>query len=196
MKYITGIGSRKCPTSIKSLIDEIAFRFISEGYVLRSGGADGADTFFEQAWDRNGGQKQIFLPWKGFNGSSSTLYDIPEAAFHTAERLHPNWPACSQGARRLHARNIQQLLGKNLDKPSDIVVCWTPKGEVVGGTATAINLALENGIPVLNLFNLDKDNFPWYNYLEDYHGTLCQCQKCYFEAQDRDLAIPPEDCPF
>ena len=31
-------------------------------------------------------------------------------------------------------------------------MCWTPKGDLVGGTATAIRIAIMNGIPLYNMY--------------------------------------------
>jgi len=38
-----------------------------------------------------------------------------------------------------------------LKTPSKFLVCWTPSGAIVGGSATAINLSIKCGIPVFNL---------------------------------------------
>jgi hypothetical protein len=35
-------------------------------------------------------------------------------------------------------------------------LCWTIGGELIGGTATAIKLALNNSIPVLNFGKYDN----------------------------------------
>ena len=57
----------------------------------------------------------------------------------------------------MHSRNCHQILGYDLQSPVDAVVCWTPDGNVVGGTATAIRIALKYNIPVFNLGCADKD---------------------------------------
>ncbi len=62
-------------------------------------------------------------------------------------------------AKKFHARNVQQVLGKNLDTPTKFVVCWTPDGaeqrtsNKTGGTGQAIRVAISNNIPVFNLYN-------------------------------------------
>lgn len=150
--YYTGIGSRKTPPEVLQLMSGIAIALGSRGYILRSGAAGGADSAFESG---AGTEKQIFLPWKGFNGNPSAHYHIPGQAFHMAEQLHPAWYRCSQGAQKLHARNTMQILGEDLNTPSAFVICWTPNGAEVGGTATAIKLAKLNGIPVFNLGDED-----------------------------------------
>lgn len=54
-------------------------------------------------------------------------------------------------------RNIFQVLGKDLDTPSDFVVFWAKpignSGKVSGGTNTAVALALQESIPVFNMYN-------------------------------------------
>ncbi len=50
----------------------------------------------------------------------------------------------------MHARNAHQVLGQDLESPSLCVICWTPKGELKGGTRTAIVIAEQNDIPVFN----------------------------------------------
>ena len=154
MKYYTGIGSRETPQSVMEIMSKLATALEREGYILRSGGAGGADDAFESGVV-NPQNKNIYLPWKGFNGRTSTFYNIPNKCFELAKTIHPAWNKCSQGAQKLHARNTQQILGTELDSPSKFVVCWTSDGTAIGGTATAIKLARKNGINVYNLHNAD-----------------------------------------
>ena len=57
----------------------------------------------------------------------------------------------------MHSRNCHQILGYDLQSPVDAVICWTPNGNVVGGTSTALKLAMRAGIPIFNLGRTDKD---------------------------------------
>lgn len=78
---------------------------------------------------------------------------------------HPAWdavkadgkPVLSKGAKQLHTRNVYQVLGRDCQSPSKMVICYAPpvgtKGEVKGGTATAVKLALNRGIDVFNLYH-------------------------------------------
>lgn len=150
-KIYTGIGSRSCPDDILGRMSQIAAVLASKGYTLRSGGADGADLAFEIGCDSVKGNKEIYLPWKNFNNNKSNLYKISPEAYKLAESIHPAWSRLSLGAKKLHARNIYQCLGHTLDTPSDFLICWTSKGEKIGGTRTAIILAEQKGIPVYNL---------------------------------------------
>ena len=45
--YYAGIGSRDCPEDIGLIMTELARELEKGGWILRSGGAIGADTFFE-----------------------------------------------------------------------------------------------------------------------------------------------------
>ncbi len=146
--FFTGIGSRSCSDLDK--LRDISAVLCSKGFILRSGGADGADTAFEQGCDSVNGRKEIYLPWKGFNGNKSPLFDIPVDAFKVARHFHPAWYKLSQGAKRLHASNIMQILGQDLCTPTNIVFCWTPEGKLIGGTRTGIEIAYEYNIEVIN----------------------------------------------
>lgn len=147
----TGIGSRKTPMAILQWMGQIAHQLASSNWILRSGGADGADNAFERSCTASNGRKEIYLPWKNFNNNKSPLYGVCDKALKIASEIHPAWDKCSQSAKLLHGRNVYQVLGKNLDSPSDLVIAWTPKGECVGGAATALKLAMTHGITIINL---------------------------------------------
>lgn len=150
-RYYTGIGSRSTPPELEFTIRILAFELARLGFVLRSGAADGADAMFERSAIMAGGRTEIWLPWAGFNGhGSSYVVDSPKA-YELAASVHPAWGRCSEAAQHLHARNVHQVLGVDLRTPSELVVCWTPGGETVGGTATAIRIAERFGVPVHNL---------------------------------------------
>jgi len=147
--YYSGIGSRKTPENILVIMREVAKKLAKTGFTLRSGGADGADMAFEQGCDEVGGKKEIYLPWKKFNKNFSPLFDISEEAFKMSEKYHPAWSACSDGAKRLHARNCYQVLGSDLKTPSLFILCWT--WEDKGGTLQACRIATDYGIPIINI---------------------------------------------
>lgn len=68
-----------------------------------------------------------------------------------------HWNNCNEWSRGMHSRNCHQILGWDLQSPVDAVICWTPNGKVVGGTATALKLAMRAGIPIFNLGRPDKE---------------------------------------
>lgn len=160
-KPFTGIGSRKTPIWVLEWIENSAVPRLSEaGFTLRSGGADGADEAFETDYT---GDKEIYLPWNGFNENPSPIWHISPIAYQIAQEIHPNWASLSQAGQKLHARNVHQVMGKRLNSPSLFVLCWCQikNGEPQGGTRTAIKLAEKYGIPVYNLakisFNFELD---------------------------------------
>ena len=75
-----------------------------------------------------------------------------------ASEVHPAWDRCNEWARGMHSRNCHQILGYDLQSPVDAVICWTPDGAVVGGTATVIRIAMKYDIPVFNLGVSDKES--------------------------------------
>lgn len=147
-RYYAGIGSRETPADVLATMTEIARRLRARGFVLRSGGARGADQAFAAG---AGEDAEIFLPWPGFEGQQSRFCPPTTAAYELAGQHHPAWAQLSDGARRLQARNSHQVLGWGLDDPVEFVVCWTPDGKGAGGTGQAIRIAAATGIPVFDL---------------------------------------------
>ena len=155
MRVYTGVGSRSTPIEILEFMYKIAVKFARLGYVLRSGGAKGADSAFERGCDSVNGEKRIFL-----------ARDSNSAAMKIAESVHPAWGMCSEYARELHARNAFQVLGYDLHSKSNIVICWTPDGCLshetrsirTGGTGTAISIASINNIRICNLADKSEYN--------------------------------------
>ena len=148
--YYAGIGSRDTPKEVLELMEIIGQYLGKRDFILRSGGAKGADYAFETGCDKSNGKKEIFIPWKGFNNSKSNLIGVSDEALKLAEKYHPAWDRCSKYAKILMARNSYQVLGKDLHTNSDFVICYTNNGKKVGGTAQAIRIAEDNNIPVFN----------------------------------------------
>lgn len=173
MPYYTGIGSRRTPEVTLQAMARLAQLLARHGYTLRSGGADGADTAFEEGCRAAGGAMELWLPWKGFNQRGASQYLPTEAHHQLASTLHPAWERLSRGPKALHARNTGQVLGVDLKTPSGFVVCYTPDGaeaehEVTrdtGGTGTAIRLASRNQIPVFNMARSD-----WWQRFKRFHA--------------------------
>ena len=137
--HYAGIGSRETPSAILEVMAAVGERLAQLGWVLRSGGAVGADQAFERGCDRAGGRKEIVLPWPGFDGHPSPLCTVSAAMLDLAERHHPAWERCRPAARTLLARNGCQVLGPDLATPSRVVIGWAPGGEPVGGTVKWYN---------------------------------------------------------
>lgn len=170
--FYTGVGSRETPPHICLLMTFIAYKLAELGWVLRSGDAIGADKAFyegvvqflqKQPIHHQPNKARIYLPKQWFIGRSSkdpsghfvNFLDLPaaEQAYEYAEMIHPNWPACKATARILHARNMMQVMGDNLNSPSKKLICWAPISgkSVTGGTRTAWEAAKLFSIPRSNL---------------------------------------------
>lgn len=180
--YYTMIGSRNTPSDIMTLMESFAEKACHFGYIGRSGGANGADTCLEVGVERflvskdyhnnlKGNYQEIYLPWKDFNGRHSNVSGYYTLPFMTnkgiaegiASEVHPAWERCKQGVKKLHTRNVYQLLGQDLKTPSRFIICWAePKyldrrsEEVKGGTGTAVKLGVDNGVEIINLYWEDQ----------------------------------------
>lgn len=51
---------------------------------------------------------------------------------------------------KLQARNSYQILGLDLNTPSNFVICWTKNGKGSGGTGQAIRIARAYNIPIFD----------------------------------------------
>jgi hypothetical protein len=162
MKAYAGIGSRSTPGTILELIRTTAYHLAAHGWTLRSGCAQGADSAFEdgafEAYFANARRPkpELYLPWPRFEGRRRTVVarEEPQAeAFPIAAQFHPAWDRLSQGARRLHARNVHQVLGRDVTdpQPSRFVLCWTQAASGQGGTGQAIRIAKHYGVEVIDL---------------------------------------------
>ena len=130
-------------------MEDVASKLSKMNFILRSGGADGADNAFEIGAGNN---KNIFY-----------ASDANQEAMDIAAKYHQSWDSMSMFAKRLHGRNAFQILGKNLDNPSTFILCWSSDGCIcheersrsTGGTGTAISIASVNNVPVYNLKRQD-----------------------------------------
>lgn len=158
LRHYAGIGSRETPQPICSLMTQVAEKLEGEGWILRSGGAAGADSAFE-AGVSNPENMEIFLPSSYFNGRSSgrkgyidaSKLDSFPKALKTVDLFHPAPGRLSDFPRKLMARNAMQVLGASLEGLSQFVIAWTVGGKVAGGTGQALRIARHHNIPVVNL---------------------------------------------
>ena len=159
-KIYTGIGSRETPPEVLDSMEEMAIQLAKMGWVLRSGGAPGADQAFEEGsaladWDL----REIFLPWPNFEADAREPYrnkdkEFPfptQEAHVVAAEHHPRWRYLSQGAQKLHARNVHQIMGIDLLTPTSFVICYTVGGKGGGGTGQALRISNAYDVPVIDL---------------------------------------------
>lgn len=172
MAIITGIGSRRAPETILTHMKTIGIWCLNNDIELRSGHCKGPDWFFEQ-----GAQEYCtaYLPWVGYNSylkSRATLKCINYFAHLQLMRRklifdnHANPYALNDVSYTFMSRNCHQVLGDNLDHPSNALVCYTPDGKHSGGTGFAMNLAYAFGIPIINMYKYDTSDKVIYRLLE------------------------------
>lgn len=164
--YYTGVGSRCTPTRFLILMTILATTLERLGYILRSGGATGADSAFSDGVLLNS-NKHIFLTKADFFDLSYYQYtenQIQNARFFIFNNnIHPLWHKLSSHDKSLHTRNVFQVLGVDMDLKSKFTICWTHDAVInfddctrrTGGTATAIKISYLNNIPVFNLANIN-----------------------------------------
>lgn len=145
LKY-TGVGSHfGTPVSILREIIVIAIKLEELGFICRTGDADECDKAF-RIGVRHSENIEVYERGQG----------TPES-IALALKLHPNPEAAVKYTRWL-GRNPMQVAGPNLDDPSKFVVCYTPNGQVVGGTGLTMRVAFKFHVPVMNLFQYSKES--------------------------------------
>lgn len=163
------VGSRSLIQDEYSKEAEYFFNVVTKcaklGINFRSGGANGTDYIAECAYySANVSTKvEVYVPDINFNKYMRRFpaehYIVPDTSTLSfrkdiIRRVHPAYNRLTPYALQLHCRSVNQISGDDLEHNVNAVVCWTPNGEVEGGTRTAIVIAEMLDIPV---FNLGKD---------------------------------------
>lgn len=148
MRYYAGVGSRETPEDIQDLMSRAATYLASRGWVLRSGGAKGADSAF---------QSGVFYVFDEAFYEHLEIFEpyakLPEWTKPVVELLHPAPEKLGDFAWRAHRRNALIVLGLYGNNPVEFALCWTKDGKASGGTGMAIRMAKYFDIPVYNLHN-------------------------------------------
>lgn len=152
-----GIGDVNIPTNIQELMKMIGEELAHQGYVLRTGGAKGADTAFMEGCDKAKGIKEVFYP--------SDLH-VNNETLKIAKEIHGHWEYCEnkqpkQGHKysfpvQAHCRNMKIINGDQLNNPVEFTIAYQDINQVTGGTWQGIKYSQKLGIKVYNLF-VEKD---------------------------------------
>lgn len=154
-----GVGSRETPPEIMNLMNSIAGIGFKNDHILRTGDADGADKAFRDYTSRRVvytancfyfGSKRMEYEQENWDKADLLIQQVMDDGHYRNVTRKPY-------VHRLHMRNTFQVLGVNHDVPASMVICWTPKGQDVGGTRTAILVARMNDIPVHNLGLIENE---------------------------------------
>lgn len=146
MNFYAGVGSRKTPKEKCEMMTRISSWLETQGLILRSGGASGADKAFEDGV-RSEHMKEIYR-----------ATDCQNWARMLASEYNPAFWTLKPYVQNLIGRNMQIILGKDGDSPVQFVLCWA-KSETSGGTSYGIKCALDNGIEVYNLYHIKRKRF-------------------------------------
>lgn len=165
-RYYTGIGSRKAPLPILKRAQALGKELALEGFIGRSGKAEGMDEAFMRGFGDAGiGSFINYLPYPSFRESllaPSGCVDVSfypehiwkEAILIAREVYGKGWFEITPGARDLHTRNVFQVLGDDLETPSEFVLYWAEskgRNAVKGGTNTAFQVARKFNIPTFKI---------------------------------------------
>lgn len=153
--YYAGIGSRQTPDEIQNQMFDLALHLANIGCTLRSGGADGADTaFYAGACDSmNVSVHPEIFKWQHGRDSKPARAMAQQVINRLNSEDGETLPPLTRMTQRtagLLARNVQIVLGKELNEQCEFVVCWTPGGDMIGGTRHALKLASMFDISVYN----------------------------------------------
>lgn len=163
-KIITIVGARKTPVEIIHQCQNDIGQLNKENYIFRSGNAQGFDQVIANVPEKC---REVYLPYHNFGCSLNNYRNVfvPKRDFdnwgravNIVKELHPNKNLTDMQMMYL-ARDVYQVLGKDLQTPSDLVICWTEDGaselhqltRKTGGTAMALRVAFRYNIPVINI---------------------------------------------
>ena len=172
-KIMALIGSRKAPEEVLRAFRTFAYSAYEKGWVIRSGGAAGCDQTAEDAFAEfkqnygdsfraRGAGLLVYLPWPGFRGKEAGgnyTAHISEEALASVNPHHPRPSSLKASARKLMARNYNQVMGAYwMSDPSRMVIGWTPGPALEkGGTSQAFRIADAHNIPYYNLYEMEGD---------------------------------------
>jgi predicted Rossmann-fold nucleotide-binding protein len=153
-----GIGSRRLSGSELKRCREIGKQMARDGWILRTGGAEGADQAFAEGALLAGGRVIICLPWSSYEkkwvewakrhgAEVEVLGSRDFEAWDSVDQYHPAVSRLSRGVRALHARNFVIFRGTEL-------CIAAPKKDRYGrygGTGQGMRIAEDRGIEIQGL---------------------------------------------
>lgn len=162
----TGVGSRKTTRIAEDELGDVV-KVLSRRFALLTVTGDASEGGDKVVWENAlEGHRIRFGPVGRMSYSLHTQVVPPDTeaynlAVSIVSKLHPAWRWLKPEYRELHIRNVFQVMGGLVTRPSEFVLCWTPDGaeektsKKTGGTGTAIRVANHFGIPVFNMQNED-----------------------------------------
>lgn len=158
-------------------MEKIAEKLAKNSWILRSGGAVGADTAFEKGAKKVNDLAEIYRP-ENFDRSAENI-EFCDSYLRPIIDKGRNFDKFRIETKTLLRRNVHQILGKpkfdshenplkevcgircldsRLIVPVKFVVFWIPTEDIwaedAGGTKYAVRIASKLNIPLFNLFSL------------------------------------------
>ena len=171
-----GIGSRETPAAVLEAMTKVAEYLDKQGFTLNTGKTFPAKPSTDPKYQKQYEERLAFS--KKHNGKVGLDEEGADRAFSLGatkknlfgvdkpigqremtvmQEIHPNPSALKEGAKKLMARNTNQVFGKNLDTPVDFVLFYAKETSnplrVEGGTGQAVEMARRKGIPTINMAN-------------------------------------------
>lgn len=180
--WYAGVGSRETPIDIWREMRELGFYLAFSQWGLRSGGAvkkygdtspdhDSADdAFYQGAMACPACDPATMLEIYLINARWERYRPNPSMGLIDSTQFHDTWAQAEQimikargteaglkeVGRQLHTRNAFQVLHSSLQRPVRRTICYAQpmgnNGQFRGGTNTAIQISVQNNIPVMNLY--------------------------------------------
>lgn len=173
-RFVAMVGSRRAPQPVLDLMGLTAEVLCDNGVAITSGDADGCDLASYEGARRSPSFElvgaRIFLPWNGVKYQSDrpqrwaddqVFFDASKFANHDqAEALaleaRGSFNGLGRGGIALQSRNPYQILLDDLNYPVASCIFWAEeigkKGNVKGGTNTAVQIARKFNVPRINLY--------------------------------------------
>jgi hypothetical protein len=193
IKFFSGLGSRKTPINVGRIQAKTAYKLSNQGWVLRSGGADGSDKFFELGVNNSKNKKRIYTV-------KNYQYDLDERNRNEViEALSSeSWiqlDNCKEYTQLLFKRNVCQVLGDSRENTlSKFCIYWIPCKSIydkeAGGTRIAARICEKYNIQQFNMYNNDiLDRF--IKFVEDvtWEPTIEQLENCLPKNQNKQKTL-------
>jgi len=153
-----GIGTRALWPYEDKTIFQMSEYLTELGFWCYTGGAPGADEYFERGADIY--RCIVYQPWRGFGTAWQANCVVnageTEEGLASVAKYHPRGRRLKAAVQKLMARNYHQVHGfPEFNQPQvSFVLCCADEdlaGNVIGGTGQACRIAKAANIPIINI---------------------------------------------
>ena len=144
MADIAAIGTREKSDWRTEVCQKLGRWVVQCGHTLHSGNAEGSDQDYARGANSvDPSRVHLHLPWGSFNrgavqpGNYVHIDGGARLYQEIASEFHAKWDSLSQGAKRLHTRNV------GIVQPCQLVLAWPSDKPWGGGTGLGMKVARE-----------------------------------------------------